>query len=246
MLKIVPGMQFANLQVLRRGALTPSGEIRWYCRCSCESETLVRSSHLRVAHTTSCGCKGRPVFVKGKEYSAWAAMRQRCSNPNSPGWEHYGGRGISVSPVWDKFQKFLEDVGPAPSRQHSLDRVDVDGNYEPGNVRWATSREQALNRRCTQMLTFRGECKPLSVWADERGIPRGTLQWRIAHEWDVDKALTTPARTRRRRKIARATLLRRAEAKVASARQALQEAERQLIELEESTGTDPALPGITP
>jgi len=90
-------------------------------------------------------------------------MRNRCADQTNT---NYGGRGITVSPLWDDFQVFLKDIGDAPSASHSLDRIDVDGNYEPGNVQWATAKEQARNRRSTRMLSFQGETLPWVAWAE--------------------------------------------------------------------------------
>lgn len=91
-------------------------------------------------------------------YYRWKSMRQRCSNPNVSGYESYGGRGISVCEEWDDFYQFANDVGLPPTPEHSLDRVNNDGNYEPGNVRWATPREQCLNQR------MRKDADPYSWW----------------------------------------------------------------------------------
>lgn len=229
--EITAGIQFSHLEVLRRGPSGKDRSPRWYCRCVCGEQTLVRASNLRSGHTRSCGCQGRRSrVVRDKTYNAWSAMRQRCTNPNSPTWKNYGGRGIAVSPLWEDFQRFLHDVGPAPSPKHSLDRIDPDGDYEPGNVRWATPEEQARNRRSTRMLTFKGEAKPLSVWADQFQIPRGTLLWRVNRGWNVEQALTKPVSRRGRRRVQRDRLdaIRRAEDRVASARRALQEAEEEL------------------
>lgn len=105
-------------------------------------------------------------------------MRARCRNPKLPRFPLYGGRGIKVCERWQSFEAFLHDVGRAPSRAHSLDRIDNDGNYEPGNVRWATDTEQCRNMRTTVILTGHGRTQPLQVWAEELGVRPGTLRSR--------------------------------------------------------------------
>jgi len=126
------------------------------------------------------------------EYSCWSNMRGRCRNENTPTWEHYGGRGISVTPRWDSFWMFLHDVGRRPTPEASLDRIDVDGNYEPGNVRWASKKEQSRNRRNNNVLSFNGEERCVTDWAEEYGIPLTTLKARLKNGWPVSDALTTP------------------------------------------------------
>jgi hypothetical protein len=136
----------------------------WRCRCSCGRETVTRGTRLRVGDSRSCGClcreltgqRGCKQIVHGHarasghspEYRSWERMRRRCSDQNTSYWKHYGARGITVCQPWqDSFEAFLAYVGPRPSPAHSLDRIDNDGNYESGNVRWATRSEQQRNRR---------------------------------------------------------------------------------------------------
>lgn len=131
------------------------------------------------------------------EYKAWGSMRDRCLNPTDKHYPNYGGRGIKICPLWlSSYPAFLEFMGRRPSPQHSLDRYpDNDGNYEPGNVRWATKKEQALNRRDSRILTFNGRSQNLQLWADEIGIDQSAIWLRIyKYGWSIDRALTSPSR----------------------------------------------------
>lgn len=134
------------------------------------------------------------------EYRAWSGMRTRCRNPKFVDWMIYGGRGIKVCDRWNSFAMFFADIGAKPSPRHSVDRIDSDGNYEPGNCRWATAKEQANNWRTrNRKLTFNGETLPLPEWAARLGVTRESLRDRIDSGWSLQKALTTPAVRQRRR-----------------------------------------------
>lgn len=125
------------------------------------------------------------------EYHLWKDMRQRCMNPHNGSYSYYGGRGISVAPQWEDFFVFLADVGKRPSLLHTLDRYpNQNGNYEPGNVRWATRQQQSRNRRSTRLLTYKGVTKPMSEWAEEFGLPYFTLRSRLdSYGWSIERAL---------------------------------------------------------
>ena len=120
-------------------------------------------------------------------------MKQRCFNPNNTYYLNYGGRGIIVCDHWkNSFENFYADMGVCPSG-HTLDRIDVNGNYEPGNCKWATQTEQARNRTNNHLITFNEKTQTISAWAKELGFADETLRSRITkYNWPIEKALTTP------------------------------------------------------
>lgn len=128
-------------------------------------------------------------------YRRWVHIRQRCENPKDAGFCDYGGRGIKVCQRWrDSFVAFLEDVGEPPSVDHSIDRIDNDGHYEPGNVRWATASVQQRNTRRSKLVTIDGVTKTLTEWVEESDIEYGVALYRINAGWEPRRALTEPPR----------------------------------------------------
>ncbi len=128
------------------------------------------------------------------EYNSWRAMWERCTNQNYRKFNLYGGRGITICERWRDFVLFLQDMGPKPSRRHSLDRIDGNGNYEPSNCRWATSVEQRRNTSRNKILTLNGESMCVSAWSEKTGIPISVLVHRFQRGWTVERALTQPAK----------------------------------------------------
>lgn len=135
---------------------------------------------------------------RSKEWRAWNAMIRRCTYPSMDDWPKYGGAGVTVCEKWrNSFTAFLEDVGFAPSTKHSIDRIDNNGNYEPGNVRWATPSEQIKNSKRARWIEHQGVAKTIGDWATHLGINRQTLQMRLDHYgWSVEKTLSTPVKER--------------------------------------------------
>lgn len=127
-------------------------------------------------------------MTKAPEYIAWANMRGRCRNPKDPGWPRYGGRGITVCEEWvNSFAAFFAHVGPRPSSAHSIDRIDNDKGYEPGNVRWADRLTQQQNIRSNVNLTYQGETHCLREWSRRCNIPFERLRGRHRAGWAVDR-----------------------------------------------------------
>src|SRR5262249_28856887 len=119
-------------------------------------------------------------------------IKQRCQNPNNPDYSDYGGRGIAVCARWQSFENFLSDMGPRPSSNHSIDRKNTNGNYEPDNCRWATLHVQSRNKRNNVWIEHNGKRMVLEDWAAETGLPRTTLEQRVWRGWPDDLVVTAP------------------------------------------------------
>ena len=175
----------------------------WLCRCDCGNVRQILENALARGTSQSCGCLSRELLAKRSRthgmtktptHRSWANMIKRCTVPSANRFKHYGGRGIRVCRRWrQSFQLFLSDMGERPSLANQIERIDNDGDYEPGNCRWATIREQARNRSTNRMLTFNGETLCLTDWANKVGLSVGALSLRIVRRgWSVERALTTP------------------------------------------------------
>lgn len=170
----------------------------WECFCECGNKTIVASTQLKTGHTKSCGCLRKELGSKRAlkerkdfphEYQMWKTMRQRCLNKNNPKYPSYGGRGISVSPRWDSFKSFIEDMGAMPKDKSSIGRIDNNKWYEPTNCRWEDSYEQANNTRRNVFLTFKDKTLTVSQWEREIGVAQGTIKSRIYRGWSIERAL---------------------------------------------------------
>lgn len=193
------GRRFGRLVVQRQAEHARSGGIRWECLCDCgKTKVVARSSLGRL--TNSCGClmaenqktAARKHGLTGSpEFIAFSNMRDRCENESDEAWPRYGGRGIRVR--FASLQDFVDHIGKRPGPGYSVDRIDNDGHYEAGNVRWATPTEQRNNRRDSVLYEFRGERDSLAGWARRIGIRQSSMAYRIRAGWPIEKAFTTPA-----------------------------------------------------
>lgn len=195
------GQRFGRLVVI--GQRIPGGKHSFYpVRCDCGATRETRADRLTAGIAQSCGCLQREAAARGKfkhgmhntlEHKIWRGMIQRCTNPKAAKFENYGGRGIRVCAAWmASFEAFYRDVGPRPTPGHSLDRSNNDGNYEPGNVRWATGTEQQSNSRRTRKVTLDGRVLTVTEAAAVLGIPRARIYERarngtVTHQQAVDQ-----------------------------------------------------------
>jgi len=201
---VPPGTRFGRLSVLKEMPVfvDSAGRRRrkFQCRCDCCNVTIVHLVSLRSGASKSCGClqKERHADALTKhgmwqspEYNIWIGMKSRCANPTDPVFHRYGGRGINVCDRWrESFAAFFADMGPRPSPDHSIDRIDNAKGYSPGNCRWATRKEQNRNRRDNRLLTFGGQTLCLAEWAEKTGIHYNTLHGRLSRGYTVEQALT--------------------------------------------------------
>lgn len=208
----IAGQRFGSLT-----ALTTAGNYRrrngrrgvmlWRCRCDCGKRVVARSDALRRGKKTTCGIDGHTGWseklplsrLHPLEYATWNGMRKRCSAKKGNHWKYYGSRGIKVCERWKKFSQFLQDVGPRPSPRHSIDRYpNQDGNYEPGNVRWATVEEQRRNNRDAIYVEFKGESVALGELVEKLGLNHPVVYGRLKMGWSLADALTIPVRPKRK------------------------------------------------
>lgn len=195
------GLRFGRLTVIglngsRRGS---SGRLETLCVCDCGKEHVTTAGNLKSGSVQSCGCLQRENGDRSRThglsatslYHIWQGMNQRCHNPQAKDFPRYGGRGIAVCAEWrNSFEVFAIAVGPRPTVSHSLDRFpDNNGNYEPGNVRWATQDQQMSNTRTNRNITANGVTDTLAGWARRSGIGYTTIQARLDAGWTPERAV---------------------------------------------------------
>lgn len=183
--------RYRNLAGLKFGHLTPvkfvgKNKFRmalWECLCDCGKVFTIHCGDLTSGNTSSCGCHSKDHctthgMTKTKTYAAWSSMIDRCSNPNNKHWKDYGGRGIRVCERWQKFEFFLEDMKECPTGL-SLDKIDNNKDYEPGNCRWISMKDQQSNKRTNVMITLHGKTQHMAQWSRDLGISKTTIRLRI-------------------------------------------------------------------
>ena len=188
------GFRFGSLTVLRLGKKErPTNGVWWLCACDCGVQKNIPATDMAQGKISSCGCEHAKRIglaqvthgmSKGRTYRIWMAMRNRCNRLH----QDYSARGITYDKRWDVFENFLADMGVSPDEM-SLDRIDVNGNYEKANCRWATREQQANNTRANVFIEWDGKRQTRSQWEKELGMRPTTLRSRLRAGWPMERAM---------------------------------------------------------
>jgi hypothetical protein len=200
------GKVYGRLKVIGRAGTNRYGQALWLCQCSCPSgeQVIARGNHLATGQVKSCGCLRTEIALaaakhfhyvkhgsarrdrKTPEYISYCSAKNRCENPNNSVYPSYGGRGIKF--LYSSFDEFLRDVGPRPPKR-TIERIDNNGHYQPGNCYWASHLVQANNKRNNRLLSALGKTQTLAQWAREYGINVTTLYCRLDRGIPLTRAL---------------------------------------------------------
>lgn len=204
------GMRFGYLKVLHRAG--HRGKFAaWLCRCDCGVEKIVGGNHLRRGKIRSCNTNGHRwkspqtrlhgglTVQFASEYRSWVSMRSRCFDPKNKKYPIYGGRGITVCERWFSFNSFMYDMGRKPDPKFTIERDNVNGNYEPGNCRWISRQDQGRNKRNSVFVTYNGKRMLLIDLVEELGLSRAAVYGRLKAGWTLAQAIALPLAVRKPR-----------------------------------------------
>ena len=194
------GKKFGRLTVIGRDGTYPSGNIRWLCQCDCGGLTHATGHLLKSGTVKGCKCVSSERMKRlntkhggfgTRLYETWRNLNRRCYNENHKAYPLYGGRGITVCDEWREFEPFRDwALANGYAEDLTIDRIDVNGNYEPSNCRWATMKEQSNNKRNSHYIEYNGEKHTISEWADIYGVDQVKLWARLQYRnWDLKAAL---------------------------------------------------------
>ena len=212
------GKKFGHLTVLKldhkKQIFNSSGKKNgWFyyylCECECGNECIVERKHLLTKHSQSCGCHKVNLLKERttthnkrytKIYNVWCGIKGRCYNLRQISYKHYGAKGIIMCDEWlNDFMNFYNwSMANGYKEGLSIDRIDINGNYEPSNCRWTDDKTQARNTTTNNYITYNGETHCLTEWAELYGLSYGTLKARLNRKWSFEEALTTPLKTSRK------------------------------------------------
>lgn len=200
------GHRFGRLTAMSESGRHKNGRVLWECLCDCGNTVNIASNNLHGGNSKSCGClkkessteRGKKLLTthglsKTPEYGAWKNIIQRCNNPNDQSYSNYGERGIKICDRWlNSFENFYTDLGPRPTDAHSVDRINNNGHYEPGNCKWSTMDEQSNNKRNNHIVTYRDKEYTLANLAKEHNLKDSIVRDRLRLGWTIENTIETP------------------------------------------------------
>jgi hypothetical protein len=199
----ITGKKFGRLTIIRKTDKKPKDRYLWECICDCGKEIVVYGTCLYFGTAKSCGCLHTEITVNRNKkmathrtsnsrlYRIWSRMKERCCREENKDYKNYGARGITYYEEWENFLPFMEwALSNGYEEQLTLERIDVNGNYEPYNCKWTTMLEQANNKRTNRCIEANREKKTIAQWARKIGITRQGLRYRLESEWNIEDLLT--------------------------------------------------------
>ncbi|MGI9492123.1 MAG: hypothetical protein ACR2QF_06975 [Geminicoccaceae bacterium] len=191
----ITGQRFERWSALAKSEIKNRHGL-WLCECDCGTRKTVSLYKLIHGRSKSCGCL-RDEIAKSQQtihglsesgtWNSWVSMKKRCKNTKHKSWKDYGGRGISFCDRWNSFELFLKDMGERPEG-HSIERIDVNGNYTPENCVWLINENQAQNKRNSKLIRYKTEVKCIGSWERQLGFKKGVLRQRLARGWPLERA----------------------------------------------------------
>ena len=196
-LKDLTGQRFGKLVVVERAENDSRGNVQWLCQCECGNKKVIRGYQLTNNKTKSCGCirgyNGKHNLSNHRTYKIWVNMKSRCYKKIAVNYNRYGGRGIKVCDEWQEFQPFYNwAINNGYRDDLTLDRIDVNGNYEPNNCRWLSVKEQNRNTRANRLITYKGETHCVAEWSEILGINVKLIYDRLRKNWTIEEVFETP------------------------------------------------------
>lgn len=203
----ITGQKFGKLTAIKLDHIksySTSTKRYWLCKCKCGNYSIVEQGQLTRGKTKSCGCIQKEYFKtkhnlrNSKIYETWSNIKKRCYNARSTRYKWYGAKNIKMCDEWkNDFKTFYDwSINNGYKEPLTIDRIDVNGNYEPNNCRWVDWKQQQQNKNSNINITYKNQTKCIAEWARIFNINRATLQWRIKQGWKIDEALTTPVKTK--------------------------------------------------
>lgn len=209
-IKDLTGQKFGRLTIIKEVEKDKNNKSQCLCICECGNEKIIRKSDLRTGKIKSCGCIKKEILSKRQKkhgktrtrlYRIWCNIKSRCKNKKVPCYKYYGGKGIILYEEWQNFEPFYEwAINNGYQENLTIDRIDINNNYEPKNCRWVDRKTQSRNQSTNHLITYNNETHCINEWAEIKCLTKAAIHNRIKYGWSIEKILTTPLRRKYARK----------------------------------------------